>query len=68
MTNASISLAAFRAIVETLIEYVPYAQRETALAAATAIGMGYAFERRRTGHEAETVSSGPCEICERVAS
>jgi hypothetical protein len=36
-------------MVETLLEYVPYGQRENARAAAIAIGIGYAYERTSNG-------------------
>ena len=53
--DGSVSFPAFRAMVETLIEYVPRGQRENARAAAVAVGMGYAFERAQRGHRDETL-------------
>jgi hypothetical protein len=48
--EATISFAAFCAMVETLLEYVPRGQRDNARGAATAIGMGYAYEGAANGY------------------
>lgn len=45
-SDATISLAAYRAMVQTLLSYVPVAQRENARAAALAVGIGYAYPAR----------------------